>query len=131
MRKKGRTRTTARYVAPRQMSVSAEVSYIRALAVQRDSRVVSIGPLILFSTQSGDAWVLDPADSLALRLAENGDPLPSRIIETPERYMIEWDMTFRIEGDAFISLDSAGREHAIVGYPIGEIGQATARAKVQ
>ncbi len=89
MRKKGRTRTSARHVAPRQMSVLGEVSYIKGLAVQRDARVVSIGPLILFSTQSGDAWVLDPADSLALRLAQNGDPLPSRIIETSEHYMIE------------------------------------------
>ena len=75
--------------------------------------------------------LLDPADSLALRLVQNGDRLPTRIIETPERYMIEWDMAFRIDGDAFISLDSTGREQAIVGYPIAEISHAMARARVQ
>jgi two-component system sensor histidine kinase GlrK len=49
-------------VAPRQ-SVSAEISNIKGLAAQRDARVVSIGPLILFSTKSGDAWVLDVRDN--------------------------------------------------------------------
>lgn len=111
------------------MSVSAEVSYIKARAVQRDARVVCNSPLILFSTRTGDAWVLDSADGLALRLAQNGDTLPVRIIETPERYMIEWNMTFRIDGDAFICLDSAGREQTIVGYPTAEINHAMGRGK--
>ena len=131
MSKKGRKRSSARYLSGRQMSVTREVTYIKGLAIQRDARVVSLGPLMLFSTQSGDAWVLDPADGLALRLAQDGDPLHSRIIETPERYMIQWDMTYRIDGDAFICLDSAGRERAIVGYPVAEIRHATQRAKVQ
>lgn len=113
------------------MSVPGEVTYIKVLAIQRDARVVSLGPLILFSTQSGDAWVLDPADGLALRLAQQGDPLPSRIIETPERYLIQWDRTYRIDGDAFICLDSAGREVVIVGYPVAEISHAIEQAKVQ
>ena len=50
-------------------------------------------------------------------------------IETPERYMIEWSMTFRIDGDAFIYLDSAGREQTIVGYPTAEICHAMWRGK--
>jgi hypothetical protein len=30
--------------------------------------------LALFSTDTGDAWLLDPADRLAARVARGGDP---------------------------------------------------------
>jgi hypothetical protein len=91
--------------------------------------VVSIGPLILFSTQTGDAWLLDSEDGLALRLMQNGDPLPARIAETAERYMIDWNMTFQIYGNAFICQDSAGREQTILGYPAAEIRHAMGQGK--
>jgi hypothetical protein len=35
----------------------------------------------LFSTETGDAWLLDPADQLAARLARDGDPEPIHIEE--------------------------------------------------
>jgi hypothetical protein len=37
-----------------------EVRYIQQRAAARDSRIVSIGQLVLFSSESGDAWMLDP-----------------------------------------------------------------------
>src|SRR5215831_14306986 len=36
-------------------------------------RIVTIGQLLLFSTETGDAWLLDPADRLAARLARDGE----------------------------------------------------------
>ena len=42
-----------------------EVRYIQRQAAKLDSRVVSIGQLVLFSSESGDAWMLDPAEHLA------------------------------------------------------------------
>jgi hypothetical protein len=131
MSKKGSRRTHSRRLTGQQMSVSGEVSYITGLANQRTARVVSLGPLVFFSTQSGDAWVLDAADALALQLSQDGDRLPARVIETPERYMIEWEATFRIAGDAFICLDSGNWERAIMGYPIVEIRNAINRVKAQ
>ena len=41
-----------------------EVRYIQRRAADYDSRIVTIGQLILFSTKTGDAWLLDPADQL-------------------------------------------------------------------
>ena len=37
-----------------------EVRYIQRRAADYDSRIVTIGQLILFSTKTGDAWLLDP-----------------------------------------------------------------------
>ena len=123
--RKDRSRRKGRHSSHVQMNVAEEASYIIDLAAQHDSRVVTVGPLVFFSTESGDAWVLDPGDCLALRLAQDGDPLPSRIIETPERFTIEWDMTYRIVGNAFICVDSEGRERVIVGYPVAAIVRAS------
>jgi len=63
--------------------VLREVDYIIARAAQFDSRVVTLGQLVFFSTASGDAWMLDPEDGLALKLAEAGIRNPPRLSKPP------------------------------------------------
>jgi len=46
-----------------------EVRYIQRRAAEHDSRIVSIGQLVLFSSESGDAWMLDPCEHLLSRRA--------------------------------------------------------------
>ena len=45
-----------------------EVRYIQRRAADHSGRVITIGQLILFSTETGDAWLLDPTDRLAAPL---------------------------------------------------------------
>ena len=45
-----------------------EIDYIRSRAAEHDGRLVSVGPLVLFSTDTGDAWLLDPADNAEIHL---------------------------------------------------------------
>jgi len=61
-------------------AIMREVDYVVGRALQQDSRVVTFGPLVFFSTQTGDAWVLDPADRFATCLARGGSRLPFRPI---------------------------------------------------
>ena len=42
-------------------------------AAEHDGRFVTVGSLALFSTDTGNAWLLDPEDHLAARLARDGD----------------------------------------------------------
>ena len=56
-----------------------EVRYIQRRAADRHGRVVTVGQLVLLSTETGDAWLLDPSDQLAARLARDGDPEPVHI----------------------------------------------------
>src|SRR5580693_5668017 len=51
-------------------------------AADYDGRIVTVGQLVLFSTETGDAWLLDPADRLAARLARDGENEPIHIEET-------------------------------------------------
>ena len=95
-----------------------EVRYILRRAAEHDGRVVTIGPLVLFSTETGDAWLLDPSDQLAARLARDGDPEPFDIEENETTFTIDWKGRYRIEGAAFVYMDrETGRLATIHGYP--------------
>jgi len=127
--KRRKSRLQTREVRWEKVSVAEEADYIVARAMAVDARVVSLQPLVFFSTATGDAWVLDAADSLALPLAAAGTRLPFAITETPEHFAIEWAGTFRIEGELMIFADYAGRLRTIIGYPTREIAAALARAR--
>jgi hypothetical protein len=59
------------------LRLADEVRYIQRRAADHDGRVVTIGQLTLFSSETGDAWLIDRDDHLALRLARDGDPEPT------------------------------------------------------
>ena len=102
-----------------------EVRYIQNKAAEHDGRVVTLGQLILFSTDTGDAWLLDVADQLAAPLARDGDPEPIHLEETDTSFAIGWKGHYRIEGTAFIYADrDSGRVRTILGYPTQKIARA-------
>jgi len=99
-----------------------EVRYIQRRAADHDGRVVTVGQLVLFSTETGDAWLLDPADQLAARLARDGDPEPIHIEENDTTFAIGWKGRYRIEGPAFIYVDhDTGQLSTILGYPTHQL----------
>ena len=89
-------------MAGHEMNIRDEAAYIVERALEGDARIVTLGPLLFFSTDTGDAWVLDPADHLALCLARDGDPSPASITETPDRFMIEWNASYVLDGAIFL-----------------------------
>ena len=104
--------------------LAKEIKYIQDRAAEHDGRLVTIGPLALFSTATGDAWMLDPTDQLAARLARDGDPEPIEFEETDTNFAISWKGTYRIEGCAFVYADrDSGRIITILGYPAAKIAQ--------
>ena len=95
-----------------------EVRYIQRRAAEHDERVVSFGQIVLFSTESGDAWLLDASDQLALRVARDGDPEPIQTEDSETTFAIGWKGQYRIEGAAFVYIDGdTRRTTAILGYP--------------
>ncbi|MFN7173017.1 MAG: hypothetical protein ACK4P3_09580 [Fimbriimonadaceae bacterium] len=95
-----------------------EIQSIQRRAAEHDGRYVTVGPLVLFSTDTGDAWLLDPAGQLAARLARDGDPEEVYCEENNARFAIGWMGNYRIDGNAFIFTDrQTGRVSTILGYP--------------
>ena len=98
--------------------------YVQRQAAYQHSRIVTVGQLILFSTETGDAWLLDPADRLAARLARDGESEPIHIEETDTTFAIGWKGRYRIEGPAFVYSDNdSGRVTTILGYPTDQLAQ--------
>ena len=105
----------------KELNLEKEAQYIIKQAKNRRSRIVSLGSLVLFSTATGDAWLLDVDDNFAMCLAVAGEEQEYQIVDTPHDFKIEWKMNFRIEKDKFIVLESNGQIRTIFGYPTKEI----------
>jgi hypothetical protein len=114
-----------RMVDGRDFRLADEVRHIQRCAARHDGRIVTIGQLILFSTQTGDAWLLDAEDKLAAQLARDGDPEPIDIEESDTTFSIDWKGSYRIDGVAFIYSDRRrGGMRAILGYPTQKLEHA-------
>jgi len=95
------------------------------VAADHDGRMVTVGPLILFSTDTGDAWLLEVTDQFAARLARDGDPEPIHLKEADASFAIAWEGRYRIEGPALVYADhDTGRVTTIFGYPTQKIALA-------
>jgi hypothetical protein len=99
-----------------------DVRYIQRRAAEHDGRIVAVGQLLLFSTATGDAWLLDRSDLLAARLARDGESEPVHIEDTDTAFTIGWTGRYRIDGPAFVYSDrQSGRVVTILGYPTGKL----------
>ena len=111
-------------IGGRDFRLADEVRYIQRQAAHQHGRIVTVGQLILFATETGDAWLLDPADRLAARLARDGDSEPIHIEETDTTLAIGWKGRYRIDGPAFVYADNdSGRVTTILGYPTDQLAQ--------
>ena len=117
-----RRQPTSPRLSQESLHLAKEVRSIQHRAAEHSGRIVSIGPLVFFSTDTGDAWLLEPADHLAARLAVGGDPLPVHIEETKTNFAVGWQGRYRFDGDTFIYEDNQSRRlTAIRGYPVRQL----------
>ncbi len=102
-------------------SYTDEADCIRGRAEQRVTCIVRLGPMVFFSTATGDAWMLDANDGEAACLARDGETVHVTIHESASRFAVEWQGRYRLEGDSFTFLANDGGAQTIDGYPVGEI----------
>ena len=113
-----------RHIEGQDFHLADEIRYIQRRAAEHDDRYVTVGSLALFSTDTGDAWLLDPEDHLAVRLARDGDPEQIYFEETDTTFAIGWKGKYRIDGDAFVYIDKeSSRTITILGYSVRRIAE--------
>src|SRR5438270_2529623 len=110
-----------RIVEGKSFRLADEVRYIQRRAADRDGRTVTIGQLVLFSTETGDARPRRPARSKAgSRGGERAHPHRG----TDTTFAIGWKGRYCIEGAAFVYSDhDTGRVTTILGCPIDKLSQ--------
>ncbi len=97
-----------------------KVSSAQQNALNGIPEIKKVGNFILFSTYSGEAWVLDPRENLALWIADKYKPLPYTIRESKNSLHIEWQESFLIEKDVFIGITD-GNQSSFMDYPIAQL----------
>ena len=110
---------------PAQISLKGEVAKIQEAAVAGKSEVRSIGVFVLFSTDGGDAWLLELTDMDALLVAKAGKALDVEIVESPETLEVNWSHRFAIKNKQLqmtAYLDK--KEEVLVGCPTHSIQAA-------
>lgn len=127
---------TERIKADRQLT--KEIERIAASAVAGEGRLILTGPeslasrqFVLFSTEDGDGWLLDPEEDRCLCLVWHGERQEVGVRDLPTRLEIEWDGAFRLSG-AFFTVDTGHpliRSRAIGGYPVDELRDALEQAR--
>lgn len=76
--------------------------------------------LIFFSTQTGEAWILDFEGNHSLRLADRYKKLDYKIFETKTNFQIEWREHFILDGDMFASIRD-GKATVLMRFPTTEL----------
>ncbi len=128
-RSRGQSGISVRRVAKAGLSITDEVRYVIGRAAARDARVVILGQVAFFSTDTGDAWMLDPEDGAALCLAHDGDALPINMAETADQFAVEWTHSYRIDGDLMTVVDRSGRSRLVIGCPAARIDRLLRRMR--
>ncbi|MFQ5751423.1 MAG: YecA family protein [bacterium] len=85
-----------------EINIQKEAEYIINRALHGDARIVKLDSLLFFSTETGDTWLLDTDDNLALYIMKDFDVQQYIINETSKNYSIEWKARYQIKGNAFI-----------------------------
>ena len=102
-------------------SVVGEVRYMVECAQARQPVLVHLGPLVFFSSGTGDAWALDPGQGCAVCLARDGIKQSVHVVETDKDFELGWSHKYVIEDNAFVATDAHGTVLRMLNYPAREI----------
>lgn len=118
--------------APRQVSLAAAVAKVQQAAALRQESCCELGVFVLFSTEDGDAWVLETTESDAFQAAAAGQPLPLPVHENREVIEVDWSHSFTLCGRRLLLTEHKSRaETELRRAPTMQISAALRRIKKQ
>lgn len=102
------------------------------VVIMTGPEITQEGPLVLFSTGVGDAWLVDPDDNSAACLMWQGEKRPHPFRDLDDVIEIDWDGDFELNGQ-FVnfscpSIPAIGNR-AVGGYPVEPIRKLLLRAQ--
>lgn len=119
-RKLQRSATVNRSNRKRTINVSKKISEYIELGKNGYPKLERWGNFIFLSTSSGEAWLLQIKEHLALRLVDRSEALPINIVENRHEFGVEWTDQFIINGTVFMATRD-GVVSSFYDYPIAQI----------
>ena len=113
-----------------QISLKTEVEKLQEKAAGREKFVHALGVFILFSTESGDGWLLEITEMDAIQVATNGEKIEFEIDENPDTIEINWPYRFTIKNKKFVTTAYADDEVKVwEDYPSHRIVSAVKKIR--
>ena len=91
--------------------------------------IIRLNELILFSTETGDAWIIDTDNNFAVCLVKAGIKQKYKLIDAANQFGFDWDYGYQIDGDKFTVINKMGGIRTIIGYPLKEIEKIRQKAR--
>jgi hypothetical protein len=102
------------------------------VVIMTGPEITAEGPLVLFSTGVGDAWLVDPDDNSAACLMWQGKKRPIPVRDLEDMIEIDWDGDFELNGQFVMfscpEIPEIG-QRAVGGYPIEPIRDVLLKAQ--
>lgn len=109
----------------------AEVEKVQQTAMLRRESCRELGVFVLFSTQDGDAWVLETTERDAFQAGAAGLPLPLPVHENREVIEVDWSHSFALYRRLRLTEHESGAETELRRAPTMQISAALRRIKKQ
>ena len=104
-----------------EFDIHDEVRYLLDNTLRGVSKIISFEKLIMFSTNDGDAWIIDIEDNGAHCLMKEFKRQSFSAVNTPDSFYIRWGSRYSLEGNKFIVLGDDGKGTVYYQYPVSEI----------
>lgn len=112
-----------RLLPAEQINYAVEASMVQRRAALGQPSAIRIGSIVLFSTVTRDAWMIEVQTGEAACLARAGESRPIPITETPGKLDIAWEARHRWDNEDFTVIENDRPPETLPGYPVAQIRQ--------
>ena len=113
-----------------QVTLKSENEKLQEIAAKKEKVVKPVGVFVLFSTEEGDAWLLEITDMDAVQVADKGGRIEVELNENPETIEINWTHHFSIRQKQFVTTAYADNLETVwPDYPAHSIFAAIKRIR--
>lgn len=110
-------------------TLSAEIAKLRDKVREKSAVMWTRGVFVFFSTEEGDAWVLEASGGDALQVAEAGQPIEVEVAQTEDAIEVTWSHQFTIRKDFTVSAYADQRRSVYTSYPAARIRTLLSKAR--
>ena len=110
-------------------TLSAEIAKLRDKVNAKSAAMWTRGVFVFFSTEQGDAWVLEASGMDALQIASAGHQLEVDVAQTESAIEVTWSHQFTIRKDFTVKDYADQRLTAFGDYPAARIRTLLSKAR--
>lgn len=100
---------------------TVEARLVQERAARGEPSAIRLGPIVLFSTATHDAWMIDVQEGEAACLARSGKAQPVPFEESASKFGVTWQARHRLDGEEFVVIENDGNTQMYRDYPVAQI----------